>query len=262
MLNVPISSPFSSTAYLGHMKQTTLLMLLSTFMLWGCSVQKRTTQPGWHVESAWFNSTPTAHIQSQVTPSATPLSLRRASTLASTQSHREGLHLPKRTHGQPDPQLPPTTSKLHSGIVEAQVNKRPRLQRRLLEGIHIQPNHTQADYGIQSQPTGQEGEPNGWIHIGIGLAVLGIFLMPSPLALLGIGLSTFAFIIGVLRGPKNAPAPAPSPAAEPKRRRPLLKVFLLIAGMTLATILIIVAMISDATSGWSNPFEGWTIISW
>ena len=142
------------------------------------------------------------------------------------------------------------------------MNKRPRLQRRLLEGIHIQPNHTQADYGIQSQPTGQEGEPNGWIHIGIGLAVLGIFLMPSPLALLGIGLSTFAFIIGVLRGPKNAPAPAPSPAAEPKRRRPLLKVFLLIAGMTLATILIIVAMISDATSGWSNPFEGWTIISW
>ena len=244
------------------MKQTTLLLLLSTFMLWGCSVQKRTTQPGWHVESAWFNSAPTAHIQSQATPVAAPLSLRRASTLASTQSHREGLHLPKRTHGQPDPQLPPTTSKLHSGIVEAKVKKRPRLQRRLLEGIQIQPRKTLSSQALRSQSTGQEGEPNGWIHIGIALAVLGIFLMPSPLALLGIGLSTFAFIIGVLRGPKNAPAPAPSPAAEPKRRRPLLKVFLLIAGMTLATILIIVAMISDATSGWSNPFEGWTIISW
>lgn len=242
------------------MKQTTLMLLLSTFMLWGCSVQKRTTQPGWHIESAWFNSAPTAHIQSQAIPAATPLSLRWASTLASTQSHREGLHLPKRTHGQPDPQLPPTTSKLHSGIVEAQVNIRPRLQRRLLEGIHIQPNHTQADHGIQSQPTGQEGEPNGWIHIGIGLAVLGIFLMPSPLALLGIGLSTFAFMIGILRGPKNVPAS--SPDAEPKRRRPLLKVFLLLAGMTLATILMVVAMITDAASGWSNPFEGWTIISW
>lgn len=149
---------------------------------------------------------------------------------------------------------------MHSGIVEAQGDIRPRLKRRLLECIQIQPSKTLSNQALPSQSTGQEGEPNGWIHIGIGLAVLGIFLMPSPLALLGIGLSTFAFIIGILRGPKNAPAP--SPAAGPKRRRPLLKVFLLLAGMTLATFLMVVAMIADATSGWSNPFEGWTIISW
>ncbi len=242
------------------MKQTTLLLLLSTFMLWGCSVQKRTTQPGWHVESAWFNSAPTAHIQSQATPVAAPLSLRRASTLASTQSHREGLHLPKRTDVQLHPQLAPAVARMHSGTVEAKVKKRPRLQRRLLEGIQIQPSKTLSNQALRSQSTGQESEPNGWIHIGIALAVLGIFLMPSPLALLGIGLSTFAFMIGILRGPKNVPAP--SPDAEPKRRRPLLKVFLLLAGMTLATILMVVAMITDAASGWSNPFEGWTIISW
>lgn len=206
-------------------------------MLWGCSVQKRTTQPGWHVESAWLHSTPTAHIQSQATPATTPLSLRRASTLASTQSHREGLHLPKRTDVQLHPQLAPAVARMHSGTVEAKVKKRPRLQRRLLEGIQIQPSKTLSNHALRSQSTGQEGEPNAWIHIGIASAVLGI-----------------------LRGPKNVPAP--SPDAEPKRRRPLLKVFLLLVGMTLATILMIVAMIADATSGWSNPFEGWTIISW
>ena len=247
------------------MKQTPLLLLLSTFMFWGCSVQKRTTQPGWHVQSAWLHSTTTAHIQSQATPATTPLSLRRASTLASTHPHRQGiLRLTNRTDVQPEQQLAPSVAGWQSGTVEAKVRKLPRLQRRLLEDIRFQPSHNQPHHARHSQPTGQEGEPNEWIHIGIGLALLGIFLMPSPAALIGLLLSTFAFIIGILRGPKNAPAP--SPDAEPKRRRRLFKVFLLLVGMTLATFLVVVAMIMDVTSGWSdgwnNPFEGWNFVSW
>ena len=247
------------------MKWTTLLLLLSTFMLWSCSVQKRTTQPGWYVESAWLHSTPTAHIQSQATPATTPLSLRRASTLASTHPHRQDLlRLPNRTDVQPEQQLTHSVARWQSGTMKAKVRKLPRLQRRLLEDIHFQPSHNRPHHALHSQPTGQEGEPNDWIHIGIGLALLGIFLMPSPAALIGLLLSTFAFIIGILRGPKNAASP--SPDAEPERRRPLLKVFLLLVGMTLATYLVVAAMIMDATSGWSdgwnNPFEGWNFVSW
>jgi len=242
------------------MRPTTLLLILSTFMLWGCSVQKRTTQPGWHVESAFFNSAPTAHVQSQATPATTPLSLRRASTLASTNQRRQSLRLSNHTHGQPDQQLARSAVQSHSNTVDAKVKKKPRLQRRLLEDIQIRPSHTQRYLALQSQPTGQESEPNAWIHIGIGLAVLGIFLMPSPMALLGIALSTLAFLVGLLQGPKNDPAP--SPDTEPKRRRVLLKVLLLLVGMTLAAFLMVVSMINEATSGWSNPFEGWTMISW
>lgn len=237
-----------------------MLLLLGTFMLWGCSVQKRTTQPGWRVESAWFNSAPTSHIQSQATPATTPLSLRRAGTLASTNPHRQGLRLPNRSDGEPNQQLAPSVALLHSGTVEAKTTKRPRLQRRLLEDIQIQPSYPQPHHTLQSQSKGQEGDPNAWIHTGIGLAVLGLFLMPSPLALLGIGLSTFAFMVGILLGPKNVPAA--SPDAKSKRRRPLLKMLLLLVGMTLAAFLMVVSMITEVTSGWSNPFEGWTMISW
>lgn len=241
------------------MRQTTLLLLLGSFVLWGCSVQKKTTQSGWHVESAWFNSGPTSHIQSQAKPATTPLSLRRAGTLASTNPHRPDLRLPNRSDGQPNQQLAPSVALLHSGTVAAMTTKKSRLQRRLLQDIHIQPSYPQ-HHPLQSHSKGQEGDPNAWIHIGIGLALLGLFLLPSPAALLGIGLSTFAFMVGILLGPKNVPAASPN--AKSKRRRPWLKMLLLLVVMTLTVILMAVSIFTAATSGWSNPFEGWTMISW
>ncbi|MEC8400500.1 MAG: hypothetical protein VXZ28_04115 [Bacteroidota bacterium] len=67
-------------------------------------------------------------------------------------------------------------------------------------------------------------------------------------------------MVGILLGPKNVPAA--SPDAKSKRRRPWLKMLLLLVVMTLTVILMAVSIFTAATSGWSNPFEGWTMISW
>ena len=162
----------------------------------GCSMQKRTTQSGWHVESAIWKQKRSP--QAELAPSETPaLKLARhlpaSSTLPLYTFKRELESASKGAVSESSP-LPSTPVEFRPWIVDTLLSdtatKAPQ-DAALNQGVDLTPSaHSDAEV------TSDSADPNSIQIAGLITLMLGVGILPNPLGALLIAIGVIVFLVG------------------------------------------------------------------
>lgn len=221
----------------------------------GCSVQKRTTQRGWHVESAVWHA-PRGPQTELVQNKTAKLDLQRT-VPAPTKGPRIFAEKTLLNGSKPisAPSLRGTSptelvqSTYDVDTLEQQVNETPNLP---------QSNDTQAVAVVQTESTPEREDSSFWPLAGVMSLFAGLGMLPSPFGALLIALGSILLLVGrmvKLSKDKTAKNRAGRAAGN--------TLLILVLGF-FGGLAALAMMLSEATSGWSNPFEGmgWGAIGW
>ena len=222
----------------------------------GCSVQKRTTQRGWHVESAVWHAPrgPKTELAQNNTPRLDfQRSLPAPTKAPRIFTEKKFVADPKVVVSEPPfASMSPTelASPTHGvDTLEQQVNETPNLP---------QSKDTQAVAVVQTEST-PEGEDSSFLTIaGVMSLLMGLGMLPSPFGALLIALGPILLLVGrmvKLSKDKTAKNRAGRAAGN--------TLLILVLGFFGGVAAFLLAL-SAAMSGWSNPFEGmgWGAIGW
>lgn len=168
-----------------------LLLLLCP----GCSMQKRTTQSGWHVESAVWKQkrSPQAELAPSETPALKlPLHLPASSTFPLYTFKRELEQASKRVSGTSS--LPSTPVEFRPWIVDTllsdHVTKAPQ-DSVLSQGVELTPPiHSNANVPSDSE------QIDPLTLTALMTLVLGVGVLPSPLGAFLIAIGVIVFLVG------------------------------------------------------------------
>lgn len=170
-----------------------LALILS--MCQGCSMQKRTTQSGWHVESAIWKQkrSPQAELAPSETPALKlPRHLPASSTLPLYTFKRELEQASKRVSETSS--LPPSPVEFRPWIVDTLLSdtatNAPQDATRSQE-VDLTPSaHSDADV------TSDSADPNSIQIAGLITLILGVGILPNPLGALLIAIGVIVFLVG------------------------------------------------------------------
>ena len=221
-------------------------------VLSGCSVQKRTTQRGWHVESSFGNKKPAPQAELMQLETPRVRGIHRPSS---------ALRLPLITHQLPSTPLSrllpeQETMNLCKDTVEHQdaSNSAP------MDVADESPLDAQAyaPVPMSSAEASDSEDTNSFQFLGLMGVMLGIAMLPSPVGALSIALGLIFLLIG--RNVKLSKAPK----VKHLRKRKASNVLLMFLATVIGGIAAFVLLLSALFGGWSNPFEGWSwpTISW
>ena len=162
----------------------------------GCSMQKRTTQSGWYVESAIWKQkqSPQAELAPSETPALKlPRHLPTSSTLPLYTFKRELESASKGAVSESSP-LPSTPVEFRPWIVDTLLSdtatKAPQ-DAALNQGVDLTPSaHSDADV------TSDSADPNSIQIAGLITLMLGVGILPNPLGALLIAIGVIVFLVG------------------------------------------------------------------
>ena len=248
-----ISSSFASsrmTLHSGHLVLCALTVAMA--VLSGCSVQKRTTQRGWHVESSFGNKKPAPQAE-----------LMQLGTPRVRWVHRPSSapRLPLITHQLPSTPLSrllpeQETMKLCKDTVEHQdaSNSAP------MDVANESPLDAQAStpVAMSSEEASDSEDTNSFQFLGLMGIMGGIAMLPSPVGAMSIALGLIFLLLG--RNAKLSKAPKVKHRGKRKAGNVLLMFLATVLGGIAAFVLFLSALFGDM----SNLFEGWSwpTISW
>ena len=248
-----ISSSFpSSRMALPSGRLVLCALTLVMTVLSGCSVQKRTTQRGWHVESSFGNKkqTPQAELMQLETPRIRwihrPSSAPRL-PLITTQLTRTPLSrlLPEQE-----------TMNLCKDTVEQQNASKSAP----MDVADESPLDAQASSPVpmSSAEASDSEDTNSFQFLGLMGVMLGIAMLPSPVGAMSIALGLIFLLIG-----RNAKL-SKAPKVKHRRKRKAGNILLMLVAAVLGGIAVIVLFLSALFGDMSNLFEGWSwpTISW
>ena len=248
-----ISSSFpSSRMALPSGRLVLCALTLVMTVLSGCSVQKRTTQRGWHVESSFGNKkqTPQAELMHLETPRMRwihrPSSAPRL-PLITTQLTRTPLSrlLPEQE-----------TMNLCKDTVEQQNASKSAP----MDVADESPLDAQASSPVpmSSAEASDSEDTNSFQFLGLMGVMLGIAMLPSPVGAMSIALGLIFLLIG-----RNAKL-SKAPKVKHRRKRKAGNILLMLVAAVLGGIAVIVLFLSALFGDMSNLFEGWSwpTISW
>lgn len=221
----------------------------------GCSVQKRTTQRGWHVESAVWHA-PRGPQTELVRNKKAKLDLQRT-VPAPTKGPRIFAEKTLWNGSKPisAPSLRGTSptelmqSTYDVDTLEQHVNETPNLP---------QSDETQAVAVVQTESAPEGEDSSSWTIAGVMSLVMGLGMLPSPFGALLIALGPILLLVGrLVKLSKDQKAKNRAGRAAGNT------LLILVLGFFGGVAAFLVAL-SAAMSGWSNPFEGmgWGAIGW
>jgi hypothetical protein len=231
-------------------------MWLALALFSGCSVQKRTTRPGWHVESVVWHA-----------PKGPQTELARNNTqelvfqrVLSTPTKAPRIFAEKTLVEDPKPVV--SKPSLHS-TSSIELTPTTRGVDTLEQHVHETPNLPQTDntHPVTAQQDGdtpEEEDSISWTVAGAMSLVAGLGMLPSPFGALLIALGPILLLVGrMVKLSKDK-------TAKNRAGRTVGKTLLILVLGFFGGLAALVMMLSEATSGWSNPFEGmgWGAIGW
>ena len=219
-------------------------------VLSGCSVQKRTTQRGWHVESSF--GTKKQAPQAELTQLETPRVrwIHRPSSAP---------RLPLITHQLPSTPLSrllpeQETMNLCKDTVEHQdaSNSAP------MDVANESPLDAQAStpVAMSSEEASDSEDTNSFQFLGLMGVMLGIAMLPSPVGAMSIALGLIFLLIG--RNVKLSKAPK----VKHRKERKAGNVLLMFLATVLGGIAAFVLLLSALFSGWTLEGGSWGAIGW
>lgn len=163
-----------------------LLVGLLSFAFVGCSLQKRTTLPGWH----WEHEKTAVHQGPISSVETFPkdrhhlgILRRRRGCIQSKVDLSQTLQVSEQT-SLPNQDIEALTMLAASEVEEA--NQHSTL---MLSSAH-------PDKNVESETT--DKEPNNWLMAALVMLAMGMMMLPSPVAGVLIGLAPFIFSLGQL----------------------------------------------------------------
>lgn len=252
MPRVILSSFPSSRVALRSGRLVLCALTVAMGVLSGCSVQKRTTQRGWHVESSFGNKKPAP--QAELMQSETP----RVRWIHRPSS---ALQLPLITHQLPSTPLSrllPEQEKMN--LCKDTVEHQDASNSAPMDVADESPLDAQASTPVpmsRAEASDSE-ETNSFQFLGLMGVMLGIAMLPSPVGAMSIALGLIFLLIG--RNVKLSKAPK----VKHRRKRKAGNVLLMLVAAVLGGIAMIVLFLSALFGDMSNLFEGWSwpTISW
>ena len=221
----------------------------------GCSVQKRTTQRGWHVESAVWRA-PRGPQTELVRNKKAKLDFQRT-VPAPTKGPRIFAEKTLLNGSKPIP-APSLRGTSPTELVQSTYDVDTLEQR-----VNETPNLPQTDntHPVAAQQTGDTpaGEDSSsWIFAGAMSLVAGLGMLPSPIGALLIALGPILLLVGRL-----VKLSRDQKAKNRAGRAAGNTLLILVLGFFGGVAAFLLAL-SAAMSGWSNPFEGmgWGAIGW
>ena len=221
-------------------------------VLSGCSVQKRTTQRGWHVESSFGNKKPAP----------------RAELMQLETPRMRWIHCPSSA-----PRLPLITTQLTRtplsrllpeqetmNLCKDTVKQQDASNSAPMDVTNESPLNAQAStpVAMSSAEASDSDDTNSFQFLGLMGVMLGMAMLPSPVGAMSIALGFIFLLIG--RNVKLSKAPK----VKHLRKRKASNVLLMFLATVIGGIAAFVLLLSALFGGWSNPFEGWSwpTISW
>ena len=231
-------------------------MWLALALFSGCSVQKRTTRPGWHVESVVWHAPKgpqTELARNKTAKLDLQLALPAPTKAPRIFTEKTFVADPKLVVSEPPlPSTSPTelASPTHGvDTLEQHVNETTNLPQ-------TDNTHPVAAQQTGDTPAGEDS--SSWIFAGTMSLVAGLGMLPSPFGALLIALGPILLLVGrMVKLSKDK-------TAKNRAGRTVGKTLLILVLGFFGGLAALVMMLSEATSGWSNPFEGmgWGAIGW
>ena len=221
-------------------------------VLSGCSVQKRTTQHGWYVESSFGNKKPAP--QAELMQLETP---RMRWIHCPSSAPRLPLITTQLTH-TPLSRLLPELETMN--LCKDKVKHQDASNSAPMDVADESPLDAQAyaPVPMSSAEASDSEDTNSFQFLGLMGVMLGIAMLPSPVGAMSIALGLIFLLIG--RNVKLSKAPK----VKHRRKRKAGNVLLMLVTAVLGGIAVIVLFLSALFGDMSNLFEGWSwpTISW
>ena len=152
----------------------------------GCSLQKRTTLPGWHWEheKAAFHPGPMSNAETLLKDRGHLVNMSPRETRLQSEVNRSRTLQVSAENASPIPDVEALAVLVASEIDEANPPSTLML------------SPADSDEGAQSETT--EDEPNEWLVAALIILGFGLMMLPSPFAGVVIGLAPFLFSLGQL----------------------------------------------------------------